>query len=92
MKLFKFGICLIITGLLVSQADAQRSGRRRQNTNNPAQPVDTTGQQQVNNVTNAPAYDPYGNLPIRIDSTGLFDTVIKNAENIKSDSSHKLKK
>jgi gliding motility associated protien GldN len=80
MNFLKFGICLIITGLFVSQADAQRSNRRRQNnTNNPAQPVDTTGQQQVNNVTNAPKYDPYGNLPIRIDSTGLLDTVVKKS-------------
>lgn len=78
-NILKFCICFIVAGLMVSQADAQRQGRKRQNTNNPTQPQDTTGQQQVNNVTNAPKYDPYGGLPIKIDSTGLSDTVIKKS-------------
>jgi gliding motility associated protien GldN len=86
MNFLKFGICLIISVVLVSQADAQRTGRRRpnnNNTNNPAQPKDTTGQpgqQQVNNVTNVPKYDPYGGLPITIDSSGMADTVVKKSQ------------
>ncbi len=82
MNFLKFGICLIVAGLLVSQAEAQRTGRKRpanNNTNNPTQPVDTTGQQQVNNVTDAAKYDPYGNLPIKIDSSGLTDTIVKKS-------------
>jgi gliding motility associated protien GldN len=83
MNFLKFGICLMAVGLLVIQADAQRTGKRRpgNNTNNPTQPVDTTGtgQQQVNNVTNPAKYDPYGNLPIKIDSSGLTDTLVKRS-------------
>ncbi len=83
MKFVKFGICLMVAGLLVTQADAQRTGRRgrnnNNNTNNPTQPVDTTGPQQVNNVTNPAKYDPYGNLPIKIDSSGLTDTIVKRS-------------
>jgi gliding motility associated protien GldN len=79
MNFLKFGICIIVAGLLVSQADAQRTSKRRNN-NNTNQPKDTTGQQQVNNnVTNAPKYDPYGNLPIKIDSSGLTDTIVKKS-------------
>jgi gliding motility associated protien GldN len=78
MNFLKFAICLIAAGLLVSQADAQRTPRKRQN-NPTTQPQDTTGQQQVNNVTNAAKYDPYGNLPIKIDSSGLTDTVVKKS-------------
>ena len=79
-NILKTCVCLIVAGLIVSQADAQRQGRKR-NTNNPTQPTvqDTTGQQQINNVTNAPKFDPYGNLPITIDSSGLSDTVIKKS-------------
>jgi gliding motility associated protien GldN len=82
INFLKFGLCFMVAGLLVSQADAQRTGRRRpnnNNTNNPTQPRDTTGQQQVNNVTNAPKWDPYGGLPITVDSTGIMDTVLKRS-------------
>ena len=80
MNFLKFAICLIVAGLFVNQADAQRTPRKRQtNNNNPTQPQDTTGQQQVNNVTNAAKYDPYGNLPIKIDSSGLTDTIVKKS-------------
>lgn len=82
MKFVKFATCVIVAGLLVNQAQAQRPSKKRpnnNNTNNPTQPVDTTGQQQINNITNAAKYDPYGNLPIKIDSSGLMDTVIKRS-------------
>jgi gliding motility associated protien GldN len=79
MIFLRFCICFIFTGLLVSQADAQRTSKRRNN--NATQAKDTVGQpQQVNNnVTNAPKYDPYGGLPIKIDSSGLMDTVLKKS-------------
>lgn len=79
INILKFGICLFVAALLGSQADAQRQPRKRQPNSNPTQPKDTTGQQQVNNVTNAPKYDPYGGLPIKIDSSGLGDTIIKKS-------------
>jgi gliding motility associated protien GldN len=81
INFLKFGICLLVAGLFVSQADAQRQSRRRTtNNNNTNQPKDTTGQPQVNNnVTNAPKWDPYGGLPITVDSSGLMDTVLKKS-------------
>jgi gliding motility associated protien GldN len=83
MNLLKFGICLIVAGLLVTQVDAQRQGRKRppnnNNANNSNQPKDTTGIQQINNATNIPKYDPYGGLPITIDSTGMSDTIVKKS-------------
>lgn len=55
--------------LLVQSADAQRTGRR------PKTPAaDTTGQgQQVTNQTQPSGYNPYGNIPIRVDSSGVTD-------------------
>lgn len=82
MNLLKFSICLIITCLVVSEADAQRTGRRPATNRNNTQPADTTGQpgqQQVNNISEAPKYDPYGGLPIRVDSSGMADTVVKKS-------------
>jgi gliding motility associated protien GldN len=72
--------------LMISETNyAQRSNRRRNNNNNPTtQPVDTTKnpvgneQQQVNN-NNPSGYNPYGNIPIVIDSSGMSDTVVKKS-------------
>lgn len=82
MTFLKFGICLIVISVLAGEANGQRQSRRKNNTNNPTttQPVDTTGQPQVNNnVTTTPGYDVYANLPIRIDSAGMSDTVVRKS-------------
>lgn len=83
MKLLKFGICLIVISLLASNAEAQRQSRKKNNNpNNPAttQPVDTTGQPQVNtNINVTPGFDPFANLPISFDSTSLSDTVVRKS-------------
>ncbi len=47
--------------------DAQRRGRTRNTTTN--QPANNQTNQQNNNG-NAPAYNPYGNIPIEVDSSG----------------------
>ena len=72
--LFKSGVCLLATVLVVSQADAQRRANRRsgQPTTNP------TTQQQTNN-NQQPGYDPYGGLPITVDSSGVSDTLIRKS-------------
>lgn len=60
--------------LLVVNAEAQRSNRKR--TTTPAGNQQTT-QQQNNNTQ--PAYNPYGNIPIVVDSSGISDTAVKKS-------------
>jgi gliding motility associated protien GldN len=74
----KTGLLLLTAALFVQHADAQRQGRRRNNTTNPTTP-DTTGQ-QVNNNTQPSGYNPYGNIPITYDTTGLADTAIRKSQ------------
>lgn len=62
---------LLLTGILsvcILNADAQRRGRTRNSTTNP--PANNQTNQQNNN-TNAPTYNPYGNIPIEVDSSGM---------------------
>lgn len=61
----KFCLLLIVFGSLSIDADAQRRGRNR--TNNPPA---NNNQQQNNNNTTTPTYNPYGNIPIEVDSSG----------------------
>jgi len=83
MKNFIVKSCLVSVALLciLQSADAQRTGRRR--TTGGTQPADTTGkgnpQQQNNNNTQPSGYNPYGNVPIVFDSTGLIDNGAKKS-------------
>ena len=74
--ILKSGLFLLLTALVVSEVNAQRQGRRRTGTNPTTQ--DTTGQ-HVNNVTRPSGYDPYGGVPIRVDSSGIGDTAIRKS-------------
>lgn len=79
MKSFvlKSGLCLLAVSLLVSNADAQRTSRKRNTstTNNNAQ----TEQQQTNNNKPVSNYDPYGGLPITVDSSGSSDSAVRKS-------------
>ena len=66
---------LFLLAAIMMQADAQRSPRKRNNQQNP----DSTRQQQVNNNTQPSGYNPYGNIPIVIDSSGISDTTVKKS-------------
>lgn len=76
-------LCVLVLGLTVQSVDAQRSGRRKPGGNPATNPGDTTkpvgidNQQINNNVT--PTYNPYGNIPIVIDSSGVSDTIIRKS-------------
>jgi gliding motility associated protien GldN len=76
----KYLIAFVLFTLAVQTADAQRTGRRR---TGGATPADTTKpgvvptQQINNNVT--PGFDPYANIPIVIDSSGLSDTIVRKS-------------
>ena len=78
MKSIILKSCFIaaFVALLVVDADAQRAGRKR--TTNP--PANTqNNQQQNNNNTQPSGYNPYGNIPIVVDSSGISDTAVKKS-------------
>ena len=74
---FKSGLLLLIGFGLLLNADAQRTGKKRNN-NNQTQNPNPNQQQNTNNNTQ-PTYNPYGNIPIVVDSTSLADTVVKKS-------------
>ncbi len=79
MKSFALKSCLVV-GLVVivaGNADAQRSGKRRNPTT--TQPGTNQPTTQQNNNTQPSGYNPYGNVPIEVDSSGMSDTVIKKS-------------
>jgi gliding motility associated protien GldN len=72
----KFSLILVLVSAIVADANAQRRGNRR--TNNPPE----NNQQQQNNNANPPSqFDPYGNIPIRVDSSagGGLDTNVRKS-------------
>ncbi len=68
----KFGVFLFITSMLSSELNAQRRPNRR--------PATDSTSQVVNNVTTQPTgFNPYGGLPITVDSSGISDTVTRKS-------------
>ena len=74
-RIIKVGMLLVLFGFIVEDASAQRRARRRTETTTEQQ------QQQENNNTTTPTYNAYGNIPIRVDSTGggYNDSVVKKS-------------
>jgi gliding motility associated protien GldN len=73
-NILKFCFLSLVVLSLAIDADAQRTGRRRNTGGNP--PANTGGQTQTeseqNNVNRQPSgYNPYGNIPIEVDSSNL---------------------
>lgn len=80
-QILKISLALTVLLAITSEADAQRRGGRRGG-NNTQQQQNNQGentQQQSNNQGGNPGYNPYGNIPIRVDSsaagTGLDTTM-----------------
>lgn len=74
MKFLKFGLCLVVSAFLLTDANAQRPSKKRKDTNNPSTnpaPPTTGGNEQQQNNNNQPpsGYDPMANLPITYDTT-----------------------
>ena len=69
INFLKFGLCLAVTGLLVVDAGAQRTPKKRNNATEA--PTDTTRKPQQNNNNTLPpsGYDPLANMPISYDTT-----------------------
>lgn len=84
-QLIKCFVLLAITGVWVSDADAQRRGRTTRNQT--TQPQDTVPQQQNvqqnTNPANVQRYNPYGNIPIEMAPQvgGFNDTIRKSLRN-----------
>jgi gliding motility associated protien GldN len=79
LKSFLF---FLLMTALVSNADAQRSSRKRGATppaNNDQ--TDTNQQEQNNNTTSPSGYNPYGNVPIEVDKSaeGYNDSIVKKS-------------
>ena len=74
----KSGLIVLFAALAVNQVDAQRNGRRRPGTTPANQPANQQTQ-QTNNNTQPSNYNPYGNIPILVDSTGLSDTLVRKS-------------
>jgi gliding motility associated protien GldN len=79
-KFIKISVLVVLLSAVMVDANAQRR-RTNRNTGNP--PANTTDQPvQQNNNTTAPAdYNPYGNIPIRVDSSagGGLDTSVRRS-------------
>ena len=74
--IIKSGLFLFVGFFVVLSAEAQRSGKKRGN----QQPAQNPNQQQNNNNNQQPSgYNPYGNIPIVVDSSGLADSVVKKS-------------
>ena len=72
-KFLKFGICMAFAGLLAGEANAQRAPRKRTGTQPTTSPTTGNEQQQNNNTQPPSGYDPYANIPIRVDTSGVLD-------------------
>src|SRR5436190_9405427 len=66
----------LAVALIAVNADAQRSGKKRNQQNNPQ---NQTQQQSTNNNAQPSGYNPYGNIPIRVDTSGVTDNTVKKS-------------
>jgi len=75
--IIKAGLFLLIGFSVVLNTQAQRTGKKRGN--NQQQTQNPNQQQSTNNNQQPSGYNPYGNIPIVIDSSGLSDSVVKKS-------------
>jgi len=72
--IIKSSLLFLFAAVVIQQADAQRTGRKRTG----AATTDTS-RQQTTNITQPSGYNPYGNIPIVVDSSGVNDSTIKKS-------------
>ena len=66
----------LAVALIAMNADAQRSGKKR---NQQKYPQNQTQQQSTNNNKQPSGYNPYGNIPIRVDTSDVTDNTVKKS-------------
>ncbi|MBN8676373.1 MAG: gliding motility protein GldN [Chitinophagales bacterium] len=77
-KFVRFSCAALLLCVLADSVAAQRTPRRRGGGTTPNTPAGAEAQQQTNN--NQPStYNPYGNIPIRVDSSTVSDTIVKKS-------------
>lgn len=77
-RIIKFCLFSLLLTVIATSADAQRSGRRRGQTAPPPTQGNEETQQQNNDTRQPSGYNPYGNIPIEVD-TGTGPNVIKKS-------------
>lgn len=78
-RIVKLCLFSLLLAVVATSADAQRTGRRRGQTNAPSATGTNDQTQQQNNDTRPPSgYNPYGNTPIEVD-TGSGPGVVKKS-------------
>jgi len=75
-RIIKICLLMVLGATIVVDASAQRASKKKTAANNQQQ---DNSQQQNNNVKTPSNYNPYGNVPIRIDSTGGSDTIVRKS-------------
>jgi len=66
----------LAVALVALNADAQRTGKKRNQTTTPQ---NQTQQQSTNNNKQPSGYNPYGNIPIVVDTSGVTDNTVKKS-------------
>ena len=66
----------LVAALVAVNAHAQRSGKKR---NQQTNPQNQTQQQSNNNNKQPSGYNPYGNIPIRVDTSSATDNTAKKS-------------
>jgi len=75
-SMVKSSLLGLAVALIAMNANAQRSGKKRNQQNNPQ---NQTQQQSTNNNKQPSGYSPYGNIPIRVDTSGMNDNTVKKS-------------
>lgn len=70
------GLFCLVAASISMNADAQRTGKKRNQQTTAPNP---NQQQNVNNNTQPSGYNPYGNIPIRVDTSGVTDNGVKKS-------------
>lgn len=75
----KFSLVALVVTFMAADAEAQ--GRNRSRRGNTPPPTNNEQQQQNNNANPPVNYNPYGNIPIRVDSSagGGLDTTVRRS-------------
>jgi gliding motility associated protien GldN len=74
--ILKLGVFVFSAALVVSEVSAQRTPRRR---TGGTEPTTQPTQQQQNNNNQPSGYNPYGGIPIIVDSSGVLDTLVRKS-------------
>jgi len=80
-RIIKFCLFSLLLTVIATSADAQRTGRRRGQATPPPTTTGDETQQQNNNTRPPSGYNPYGNIPIEVDTGSGPNTVRKSLRN-----------